>query len=521
MRRLSLFSRFVHQQAQRSVVVAVLCRNHLRSLAALDSDNVGKAGMIHTPQWHLLSDAEGCIMANEGKQPTGDKWGDDISEARKAELEAGLHAWDSGADHGDRTGPFDGETLTGADVLWLAARSLADSDDRQELADWAQRLQPQPKDVGVSLYLLRALNLQGAILDHAHLERANLLGAHLEKASFRGAHLEGANLWEAHLEGTTFNSGHLEGAELWKARLEEASFVAAHLEGANLWEAHLEQVNLFGAHLEQATLREAHLEGADLRGAQLQGANLWMSFLDRGTLLNGALLADAQHGSARVADVHWGEVNLAVVDWSRVKELGDERVPSQHNPQPQSSPPAPDQNIAKMSLRERRQARREAAAKQTFALVDAARAHRQLATVLRTQGIPDEADRFAYRAQLCQRQVLRRQHQYGPWLFAWLLALLAGYGYRLERILLTYVLTISAFAAVYFTMGVPDGFPHDTMPLVDAFQVSITAIHGRVFFEQLTLGSAVAWVAAAESIIGIVIEGVFTAMLVQRFFGSR
>jgi uncharacterized protein YjbI with pentapeptide repeats len=460
-------------------------------------------------------------MADEGKQSTGDAWGDDVSDGRKAELEARLQAWEREADHDDRTGPFDGEMLTGADVLWLAARTLAGSADKQELADWAERLRPHPEGVEATLYLLRALNLQGAKVDNAHLQRANLLGAHLEKASFRGAHLEGANLWEAHLEGTNFTSAHLEGAEFWKAHLEAASLVTAHLEEANLWEAHLEQANLFGAHLERANLREAHLDGADLRGAQLSGANLWMSFLDRGTLLNGAILADARHGSARIADIHWGEVNLAVVDWSRVKELGDERVPSQQEATPRSPTPAPDEKLAKPSRQERQQARRVAAVKRVFALQDAARAHRQLAAVLRTQGIPDEADRFAYRAQLCQRQVLRRQRKYGPWLFSWLLAALAGYGYRLERIVIAYVLIVSAFAAVYFTIGVPGGFPHDTVPLLDAFQVSITAIHGRVFFEQLTLGSTVTWVAAAESIIGIVIEGVFTAMLVQRFFGSR
>jgi uncharacterized protein YjbI with pentapeptide repeats len=457
-------------------------------------------------------------MEDEGKQSSGDAWGDDISEGRKAELETKLQTWGQEFVHGDRLGPFDGETLTGADALWLAARALAGSNDRQELADWAKRLQSQPEDVEENLYLLPALNLKGATLDYAHLERANLLGAHLEKASLRGAYLSGANLWEAHLEGVSFTSAHLDRAELWKARLEEASFVAAHLEAANLWEAHLEAANLFGAHMEQANLREAHLDGADLRGAQLQGANLWMSFLDRSTLLNGAILADAKHGGARVADIHWGEVNLAVVDWSRVKELGDERVPGQQKPAPQSPALAHDETAAKQS---RRQARRVAAVKQTFAFLDAARAYRQLATVLRTQGIAEEADCFAYRALICQRNVLRRQRKYGPWLFSWLLAALAGYGYRLERIIIAYVLIVSIFAALYLTIGVPGGFPHGTMTMVDAFQVSITAIHGRVFFEQLTLGSTVAWVAAAESIIGIVIEGVFTAMLVQRFFGSR
>src|SRR5262249_27513587 len=157
---------------------------------------------------------------------------------------------------------------------------------------------------------------------------------------------------------------------------------------------------------------------------------LWMSFLDRGTPLNGAILADAQHGSVRLADIHWGEVNLAVVDWSRVKELGDERIPSEQKLTPQSSRPAPDEYPTKQSRQEHQQARRVAAVKRVFAFQDAARAYRQLATVLRTQGIPDEADRFAYRAQLCQRQVLWRQRKYGPWLFSWLLAALAGYGFR-------------------------------------------------------------------------------------------
>ena len=41
---------------------------------------------------------------------------------------------------------------------------------------------------------------------------------------------------------------------------------------------------------------------------------------------------------------------------------------------------------------------------------DAVRANRQLATVLRNQGLNEDPDRFAYRAQNLQRQVLRRQH---------------------------------------------------------------------------------------------------------------
>jgi hypothetical protein len=55
--------------------------------------------------------------------------------------------------------------------------------------------------------------------------------------------------------------------------------------------------------------------------------------------------------------------------------------------------------------------------------------------------------------------------------------------------------------------------------VLDAFQISLNAIHGRVFFAQFGLDTVQSWLATGESIVGIVIEGVFVAMLIQRFFG--
>jgi hypothetical protein len=49
-------------------------------------------------------------------------------------------------------------------------------------------------------------------------------------------------------------------------------------------------------------------------------------------------------------------------------------------------------------------------------------------------------------------------------------------------------------------------------------QISLNAIHGRVFFVQFGLDSLQSWLATAESVIGIVIEGVFVAMIIQRLF---
>lgn len=57
-----------------------------------------------------------------------------------------------------------------------------------------------------------------------------------------------------------------------------------------------------------------------------------------------------------------------------------------------------------------------------------------------------------------------------------------------------------------------------THALWDSFLVSLSAIHGRAVFEQLGAWTPAAWVAAIESVVGIVIEGVFVAILIQRLF---
>jgi len=52
------------------------------------------------------------------------KWGDPISNERKAKLQTFLDAWNQpDARHGERRSAFDGVKLTGADVFWLAPPS--------------------------------------------------------------------------------------------------------------------------------------------------------------------------------------------------------------------------------------------------------------------------------------------------------------------------------------------------------------------------------------------------------------
>jgi hypothetical protein len=150
------------------------------------------------------------------------------------------------------------------------------------------------------------------------------------------------------------------------------------------------------------------------------------------------------------------------------------------------------------------------------------RANRLLVTVLSAQGLADDADIFAYRAQIMQRELNFRRRRFGRWSFSWFFAALSGYGYRLWRIFVAYGLVLAVFALIFWALGVHSFADAIAEPwyqaLWDSFLISLSAIHGRAIFEQLDAWTPAAWVAAIESVVGIVIEGAFVAMLIQRLF---
>lgn len=349
-------------------------------------------------------------------------------------------------------------------------------------------------------------NLTKANLSEAHLEKANLRWAHLEGATLGGAHLEKADLYEAHLEAAYLSNVDLKEANLDKAHLEEAFLDAAHLEKAQLHGAHLEGASLRVAHLEEATLRVAHLERANLSGAHLEGSNLHTThlegadlteaFFNNATKLHDIILASEKHEAASLVDVNWGGVNLTVVDWVHVKILGNEYQARQAKT-----------STGREKLKEER----------LNSYRRAVRAYRQLAVVLRDQGLNEEADYFAYRAQLLQQVVYWRQRKGLKYIFSWFLYLLAGYGYRPLRSVLWYLVVIIGFALAYHALGNLSLFPPD------AFVYSLTSFHGRGFFPGLehttSLHDPLIMLASLEAVIGLVIEISFIATFTQRFFG--
>lgn len=378
--------------------------------------------------------------------------------------------------------PFSGMKLKRADVEWL----LATHEDGRGPVDYHDP--SQSRRVG--------LDLRGADLSYAQLQNLPLArlvadvtwrtwenltekqhrkaAIQLQHADLKGAFLEGASLEYANLEGADLRGCHLEEANLGTANMQRAYCEGAHFEGADLWYAHLGGAFLWRAHFQGARFYEAHLQSAHL---------------------DGLVLANEDHIGPRLVDTHWEDANLAVVDWSQIRMLGDEYEARQME--------------SEGTRKELAVCRKE--------FEDAVRANRQLAMALQAQGLNEDAARFFYRSQVLQRKVfaLQRPRKLGSYLFSWLLALLTGYGYRMWRIIICYLVLIALYATLYYTLSLSHH-----ISVLEAIILSVTAFHGRVFSSPFQLASAQGIVEACEAVNGLIFEGIFIAMLTQRFFGK-
>jgi len=418
-------------------------------------------------------------------------------------------------------------TLTRADVEWLLATH--ESEGMRGPVNWNDETQRHRTGVDLCRADLRGVDLSELPLARvrggqrpsprlffspgkseleraaAHLEGANLYFTQLQGADFEGAHFEEADLRFARLEQANFAQAHLEGAALGAVfdyiadrdvggHLEGANLVAAHLEGADLARARLQGANLITAHLEGADLSEAHLEGTNLTSARFDDkTNLTDVSLARTPKSLAVFLHRKEPSTAMMRDIHWGGVDLTRVMWGPVQRLGDEQVARS----------ATDRN-------------RYSRVERSNQLERAARANRQVATRLYEQGLKDYADRFAYRANLCERGVFGRRFQVFRWLSSFFLDLISGYGYRPIRSFIAYILVILGFAAGYFALGGANG---QFLSWNEAIVISMTAFHGRGFFSAVFQpGDLQAAVAAVEAFIGLLIEIVLIATFTQRFF---
>jgi len=222
-----------------------------------------------------------------------------------------------------------------------------------------------------------------------------------------------------------------------------------------------------------------------------------------------------------------GGVNLAVIEWGEViaAGIGDERAAWRWKPDPFTFGTTASRK-EKTAAREARQAKQ---AKERLDRFQAAvRANRQLATALRDQGMNEEADAFAYRAQVVQRSAFAQQGKRGRAILSLFLDVLAGHGYRPARSLYTYLGVLFGFAFRFFLAGngwLTFGLPasqYQNLPWYEALILSVSSFHGRGFFQPLqTLCDPVAIIASVEAVFGLFIEVAFIATFTQRYFGMH
>jgi hypothetical protein len=120
-----------------------------------------------------------------------------------------------------------------------------------------------------------------------------------------------------------------------------------------------------------------------------------------------------------------------------------------------------------------------------------------------------------------QRVVQRLKRRYVAAFGSWFLDFLAGYGYRPAQAVSVYLLLIAAFTVSYFGLGLTVGPP---LTPLGALVFSVTSFHGRGFFpggslgHSMTLDDPMTVLAAAEAVVGLVVEISFIATFTNRFF---
>lgn len=384
--------------------------------------------------------------------------------------------------------------------LFLKARRVVEPDIQQGIFPFrypdVDEKNPNIKlnraDVEWLLATHESSGMRGPV-DWSDIHQKGRVGLDLRDADLRAVDLRGLPL--ARLRGG------LSGEEWRNATEAQRNIAAIRLGGAIFPFAHLEESILTHADLGGANLREAHLEGADMFRANLvaeEPATLRMAFFDETSKLEETILVGQKRIGVQIVDVHWGNVNLAAVNWDSIRMLQDEYK-------------------ARNWKKDRKTLYEDIYMEtQLNEYITAVRANRQLATVLRNQGINEQADKFAYRAQVLQRHVLWLQRRWLRSFGSLLLDLISGYGYRPLRSFATYIIAVLAFAAIYFALGGPLCHP---LTWNEALVVSMTAFHGRGFFASaFQPGDPQAAIASVEALVGLLVEITFISTFTQRFF---
>ena len=219
------------------------------------------------------------------------------------------------------------------------------------------------------------------------------------------------------------------------------------------------------------------------------------AFFDDASQLEHAQFADSHGNGPKLEGVHWGGVDLSDVDWKVLKKVDDEMMAHEST----------NRHVGTVKTK----------AEQTEHYRNAANAYRQLFVVLQSQGLNEEATRFAYQSQLMQRTVSWRERKGLRWLFSWILDLVAGYGYKPQRFFIATLAIVVFFGCIYFVLGL-DTPTHLT--IMGAFVSSLQSLLAPDFKDLFV--SVQGSVAAVEGLFGIFIAAILIAVVTNRILNK-
>lgn len=135
-------------------------------------------------------------------------------------------------------------------------------------------------------------DLSGANLSYIDISGANLSGARLDRAIFTRTNLTNVDLSGAHLPRAFLVEANLANVNLTDCQLSGADFAAATLTAANLSFSDLSAADFFGAELTKAKLCDTDLTLTRFRSSTLEEADFSNALFD-GTLFANLYLDDA------------------------------------------------------------------------------------------------------------------------------------------------------------------------------------------------------------------------------------
>jgi len=161
-------------------------------------------------------------------------------------------------------------------------------------------------------YLDRVM-LKKAILNRAHLENARLRYSHCENVYAEDAYFNDADLRDSYWILANLKDAHLEGVRPAHADFERSYAEGSSLNNVDLSDSYWVGANLKNAHLERVRLSHAHFENTYAEGSNLNNAKLTNSYWSNASLKN-ADLTCSQWSKADMKDAYLDGAKLYGAD---------------------------------------------------------------------------------------------------------------------------------------------------------------------------------------------------------------